>query len=51
LPQKLAAAQNQAAAHPSMVMSDGMVRLFSNKSGMLSFLRNTGLEIANQIPP
>jgi 2-octaprenyl-6-methoxyphenol hydroxylase len=34
-----------------LAMSDGMVRLFSNKSGMLSFLRNTGLGIVNQIPP
>ena len=34
-----------------LAMSDGMVRLFSNKSSMLSFLRNTGLGIVNQIPP
>jgi 2-octaprenyl-6-methoxyphenol hydroxylase len=34
-----------------LAMSDGMVRLFSNKSGMLSFLRNTGLGIVNRIPP
>jgi len=32
-------------------MGDGMVRLFSNKSRILSFLRNTGLGIVNQIPP
>jgi 2-octaprenyl-6-methoxyphenol hydroxylase len=34
-----------------LAMSDGMVRLFSNKSSMLSFLRNTGLGIVNQVPP
>lgn len=34
-----------------LAMSDGMVRLFSNKSSTLSFLRNTGLGIVNQIPP
>lgn len=34
-----------------LAMSDGMVRLFSNKSSILSFLRNTGLGIVNQIPP
>lgn len=34
-----------------LAMSDGMVRLFSNKSSVLSFLRNTGLGIVNQIPP
>jgi len=34
-----------------LAMSDGMVRLFSNQSSILSFLRNTGLGIVNQIPP
>lgn len=34
-----------------LVMSDGMVRLFSNKSSILSFMRNTGLGVVNQIPP
>mgnify|MGYP003386604924 FL=1 len=34
-----------------LAMSDGMVRLFSNKSSTRSFLRNTGLGIVNQIPP
>lgn len=34
-----------------LAMSDGMVRLFSNKSSILSFLRNTGLGVVNQIPP
>ncbi|MBX9804448.1 MAG: UbiH/UbiF/VisC/COQ6 family ubiquinone biosynthesis hydroxylase [Alphaproteobacteria bacterium] len=34
-----------------LAMSDGMVRLFSNKSNILSFLRNTGLGIVNEIPP
>ena len=34
-----------------LAMSDGMVRLFSNKSSILSFMRNTGLGIVNQIPP
>lgn len=34
-----------------LAMSDGMVRLFSNNSSILSFLRNTGLGIVNQIPP
>lgn len=34
-----------------LAMSDGMVRLFSNKSSTLSFLRNTGLGIVNQLPP
>ena len=34
-----------------LATSDGMVRLFSNKSSILSFLRNTGLGIVNQIPP
>lgn len=34
-----------------VAMSDGMVRLFSNNSSVLSFLRNTGLGIVNQIPP
>jgi 2-octaprenyl-6-methoxyphenol hydroxylase len=34
-----------------LAMSDGMVRLFSNNSSALSFLRNTGLGIVNQIPP
>lgn len=34
-----------------LAMTDGMVRLFSNNSSILSFLRNTGLGIVNQIPP
>lgn len=34
-----------------LAMSDGMVRLFSNNSSTLSFLRNTGLGLVNQIPP
>lgn len=34
-----------------LAMSDGMVRLFSNKSRALSFLRNTGLGVVNQLPP
>lgn len=34
-----------------LAMSDGMVRLFSNNSSILSFLRNTGLGLVNQIPP
>jgi 2-octaprenyl-6-methoxyphenol hydroxylase len=34
-----------------LAMTDGMVRLFSNKSSVLSFLRNTGLGIVNQISP
>jgi 2-octaprenyl-6-methoxyphenol hydroxylase len=34
-----------------LAMSDGMVRLFSNNSTILSFLRNTGLGVVNQIPP
>lgn len=34
-----------------LAMSDGMVRLFSNKSSILSFMRTTGLGIVNQIPP
>ncbi len=34
-----------------LAMSDGMVRLFSNQSSTLSFLRNTGLGIVNQVPP
>lgn len=34
-----------------LAMSDGMVRLFSNKSSVLSFLRNTGLGVVNRIPP
>lgn len=34
-----------------LAMSDGMVRLFSNQSSILSFLRNTGLGIVNQIRP
>ncbi|MDF3034406.1 MAG: hypothetical protein K0R76_1360 [Alphaproteobacteria bacterium] len=34
-----------------LAMTDGMVRLFSNQSSALSFLRNTGLGIVNQISP
>lgn len=34
-----------------LALSDGMVRLFSNKSSILSFMRSTGLGIVNQIPP
>jgi 2-octaprenyl-6-methoxyphenol hydroxylase len=34
-----------------LAMTDGMVRLFSNQSSILSFLRNAGLGIVNQIPP
>lgn len=34
-----------------LAMTDGMVRLFSNQSSTLSFLRNTGLGVVNQIPP
>lgn len=32
-------------------MCDGMVRLFSNRSSILHFLRNTGLGIVNVLPP
>jgi 2-octaprenyl-6-methoxyphenol hydroxylase len=34
-----------------LAMSHGMVRLFSNQSSILSFLRTAGLGIVNQIPP
>jgi 2-octaprenyl-6-methoxyphenol hydroxylase len=34
-----------------LAMTDGMVRLFSNNSSVLSFLRNAGLGVVNQIPP
>ncbi|MBM3468762.1 MAG: 2-octaprenyl-6-methoxyphenyl hydroxylase [Alphaproteobacteria bacterium] len=34
-----------------LALCDGMVRLFSNESKILSFLRNTGLGIVNQLPP
>lgn len=34
-----------------LAMTDGMVRLFSNKSTILSFLRNAGLGAVNQTPP
>lgn len=34
-----------------VAMTDGMVRLFSNQSSILSFLRNAGLGMVNQIPP
>jgi 2-octaprenyl-6-methoxyphenol hydroxylase len=34
-----------------LALTDGMVRLFSNHSSILSFLRNAGLGIVNQIPP
>jgi 2-octaprenyl-6-methoxyphenol hydroxylase len=34
-----------------LALSDGMVRLFSNNSSILSFMRSTGLGIVNQIPP
>jgi 2-octaprenyl-6-methoxyphenol hydroxylase len=34
-----------------LALTDGMVRLFSNHSSILSFLRTTGLGIVNQIPP
>lgn len=38
-------------AYSILAMTDGMVRLFSNTSRPLSFLRNTGLGIVNNIPP
>jgi 2-octaprenyl-6-methoxyphenol hydroxylase len=34
-----------------LAMTDGMVRLFSNQSSILSFLRNAGLGAINQMPP
>jgi 2-octaprenyl-6-methoxyphenol hydroxylase len=34
-----------------LALTDGMVRLFSNRSSILSFLRNAGLGAVNQIPP
>ena len=34
-----------------LALTDGMVRLFSNRSSILSFMRTTGLGIVNQIPP